>query len=128
MGDAVASRLRAGNLTGRTVTIKDRFGDFRTITRSSTIAVATNSAREIARVGRMLLAGVDPTPGVRLLGLAVSQLTDSVVRNPDAVTLLTKLRDKGALGSALESSIYMIVFSRFLQLPRERLRYWWRSR
>ena len=52
---------------------------------------------------------------------AVTQLTDSVVRNPDAMTLLTKLRDKGALGSALESSIYMIVFSRFLQLPRERL-------
>jgi HD-GYP domain-containing protein (c-di-GMP phosphodiesterase class II) len=52
---------------------------------------------------------------------AVSQLTDSVVRNPDAMTLLTKLRDKGALDVALESSIYMIVFARFLQLPRERL-------
>lgn len=52
---------------------------------------------------------------------AVSQLTDSVVRNPDAMTLLTKLRDKGSLGVALESSIYMIVFARFLQLPRDRL-------
>ena len=52
---------------------------------------------------------------------AVSQLTDSVVRNPDAVTLLTKLRDKGSLGIALESSIYMVVFARFLQLPRDRL-------
>ena len=52
---------------------------------------------------------------------AVTQLTDSVVRNPDAMTLLTKLRDKGSLGMALESSIYMIVFARFLQLPRERL-------
>lgn len=52
---------------------------------------------------------------------AVSQLTDSVVRNPDAMTLLTKLRDKGSLNVALESSIYMIVFARFLQLPRDRL-------
>lgn len=52
---------------------------------------------------------------------AVSQLTDSVVRNPDAMTLLAKLRDKGSLGVALESSIYMIVFARFLQLPRDRL-------
>ncbi|OGA15458.1 MAG: hypothetical protein A3I63_02105 [Betaproteobacteria bacterium RIFCSPLOWO2_02_FULL_66_14] len=52
---------------------------------------------------------------------AVSQLTDSVVRNPDAMTLLTKLREKGSLGTALEGSIYMIVFARFLQLPRERL-------
>ncbi len=52
---------------------------------------------------------------------AASQLTDSVVRNPDAMTLLAKLREKGSLGVALESSIYMIVFARFLQLPRERL-------
>jgi len=52
---------------------------------------------------------------------AVSHLADSVVRNPDAMTLLNKLRDKGSLGVALESSIYMIVFARFLQLPRERL-------
>jgi HD-GYP domain-containing protein (c-di-GMP phosphodiesterase class II) len=52
---------------------------------------------------------------------AVTQLTDSVVRNPDAMTLLTKLRDKGSLNVALESSIYMIVFARFLQLPRDRL-------
>jgi HD-GYP domain-containing protein (c-di-GMP phosphodiesterase class II) len=52
---------------------------------------------------------------------AVTQLTDSVVRNPDAMTLVTKLRDKGSLGVALESSIYMIVFARFLQLPRDRL-------
>lgn len=52
---------------------------------------------------------------------AVTHLADSVVRNPDAMTLLAKLRDKGSLGVALESSIYMIVFARFLQLPRERL-------
>lgn len=74
LSDGVASRLRAAGVVGRTVTLKVRFGDFRTITRSATLDVATDSARELARIGRELLAAVDPSPGVRLLGLSVSQL------------------------------------------------------
>ena len=37
MADAVAARLRAAGLAGRTVTLKVRFGDFHTITRSATV-------------------------------------------------------------------------------------------
>ena len=37
MSDAVASRLRAARLAGRTVTLKVRFASFRTITRSQTV-------------------------------------------------------------------------------------------
>ncbi len=73
MADAVATRLRAGALAGRTVTIKVRFGDFRTITRSSTLSAPTDSARAIARTARQLLDAVDVSPGVRLLGVSVSQ-------------------------------------------------------
>ena len=76
MSDGVASRLRGSGVAGRTVTLKIRFGDFTTITRSSTLAKPTDSARELARVGRLLLEGVDPSRGVRLLGLSVSQLGD----------------------------------------------------
>lgn len=76
MSDAVATRLRAGGVAGRTITLKVRFGDFTTITRSSTLATPTDSARELARVGRLLLDGVDPSQGVRLLGLSVSHLGD----------------------------------------------------
>ena len=39
LGDSVAQRLRAAGVAGRTVTIKVRFHDFRTITRSVTLAV-----------------------------------------------------------------------------------------
>ena len=39
LGDAVASRLRAAEVAGRTVSIKVRFHDFRTITRSITLPV-----------------------------------------------------------------------------------------
>ncbi|MCU1497112.1 MAG: dinB [Acidimicrobiales bacterium] len=80
LGDAVATRLRAAGVAGRTITIKVRFGDFTTITRSATVATATDSAREVSRVARSLLDAVDPSPGVRLLGLSVSGLDDGAVR------------------------------------------------
>lgn len=73
LADLVAARLRRAGVEGRTVAIKVRFGDFRTITRSAT-ADGTDSAREIARIARGLLDDVDPSPGVRLLGVGVSQL------------------------------------------------------
>ncbi|MGH9187942.1 MAG: DNA polymerase IV [Acidimicrobiales bacterium] len=80
MADAVASRLRHHNLTGRTITIKVRFHDFKTITRSSTMAGPIDSGPEIATVAKSLLAGVDPSPGVRLLGVAVSGLVEGAAR------------------------------------------------
>jgi HD-GYP domain-containing protein (c-di-GMP phosphodiesterase class II) len=54
---------------------------------------------------------------------AVTNMTDSVVRNPDAMMLLAKLKEKSehTLDRALSVSIYMITFGRFLQLPREQL-------
>jgi HD-GYP domain-containing protein (c-di-GMP phosphodiesterase class II) len=54
---------------------------------------------------------------------SVTQLTDSVVRNPDAMLLVTRLREKSASAHAraLQVSIYMIVFGRFLELAREEL-------
>jgi len=54
---------------------------------------------------------------------AVGQITESVVRNPDAVLLLARLQEKSAktLDRAMQVSVYMIAFGRFLQLPQERL-------
>ena len=54
---------------------------------------------------------------------AATQITDSVVRNPDAMSLLIKLQEKGgaALSRAVEVSVMMTVFGRFLQLPHDRL-------
>ena len=54
---------------------------------------------------------------------AVTDMTDSVVRNPDAMLLLAKMKEKGGhtLDRAFGISIYMITFGRFLQLPREQL-------
>lgn len=75
--DAVAARLRRAGLAGRTVHLKVRFGDFRTITRSCTVIEPLDRGHELARVVRRLLATVDVSPGVRLLGVGVSSLTDA---------------------------------------------------
>ena len=72
MADAVGKRLRNAGRRGRTVTIKVRFGDFQTITRNVTLPSATDSGTTIAREAKRLLEEIDPTPGVRLLGVGVT--------------------------------------------------------
>ncbi len=76
LSDSVASRLRASGVAGRTVTIKVRFGDFTTITRSHTLASPIDSGVVLAREAKRLLEAVDVAPGVRLIGLGVSELED----------------------------------------------------
>ncbi|HEX9258229.1 MAG TPA: DNA polymerase IV [Acidimicrobiales bacterium] len=80
MADSVASRLRAHDLAGRTVTLKVRFNDFSTITRSSTLAEPVSSGPVIAEAARLLLGGVDVGAGVRLLGVSVSHLQVNAAR------------------------------------------------
>ncbi len=80
LGDSVASRLRGAGVAGRTVSIKVRFGDFTTITRSVTLATAVDTGPDVIRAASQLLERIDPTPGVRLLGVHVSQLLDHADR------------------------------------------------
>ena len=77
--EELAFDLRNRGLRGRTVTIKARFGDFHTITRTRTIAAPTNLAPRIYATARELLDRVPPRP-LRLLGVSVSGLSD--VRAP----------------------------------------------
>jgi DNA polymerase-4 len=77
LADAVASRLRRAGVVGRTVTIKVRFHDFATITRSHTLPDAVDTGPAIARAARTLLESVDPSAGVRLFGVSVSNLDAS---------------------------------------------------
>lgn len=72
----VATRLRANGFSGRTVSIKVRMHDFTTISRSSTLDSPTDSTSTIARLATNLLADLDTSGGVRLLGVSVSGLAD----------------------------------------------------
>jgi DNA polymerase IV len=74
----VAARLGKSGLSGRTVTIKVRLHDFTTLSRSSTLSSPTDAAATIGRVARRLLADLDTSGGVRLLGVGVSGLADWV--------------------------------------------------
>lgn len=72
--DATAARLREAGLAGRTVTLKVRFGDFRTLTRSATAPEPIDTARRIGAIARELLGALEVQGGVRLLGVSVSKL------------------------------------------------------
>ena len=74
----VGTRMRNNGHSGRTVTIKVRLHDFTTLSRSSTLTSPTDDGATIARMARSLLADLDTTGGVRLLGVGVSGLADWV--------------------------------------------------
>jgi DNA polymerase-4 len=80
MADSVGAALRKAGVQGRTVHLKIKFNDFNLITRSETVATSIDEGPLIARVARRLLAAVDVSPGVRLLGVSVSQLGEAGVR------------------------------------------------
>jgi DNA polymerase-4 len=75
MAERVGTRLRDHDLAGRTVTLKVRFPDFRTITRSTTLPDPFAVSNEIARLALALLDKVDTTSGIRLIGVSMSNLT-----------------------------------------------------
>ncbi len=62
---------------------------------------------------------LDPQP----LSVAVGSMTRSIERNPDAMMLLYRIKQKGgaAFSRAVDTSIHMITFGRFLQFPPDRL-------
>jgi DNA polymerase IV len=72
----VAERLRKHGLSGRTVTIKVRLHDFTTLSRSTTLPSPTDQTATVSRLARALLAELDTSGGVRLLGVGVSGLAD----------------------------------------------------
>lgn len=80
LADAVARRLRTSGLQSRTITLKLRFGDFKTITRSVTLADPTDGTRDLVAAARELLAQIDVSPGVRLLGVGASGLVGASTR------------------------------------------------
>jgi DNA polymerase-4 len=76
--EQVTRRLRRHQLRGRTIGLKVRFADFRTITRSVTLADATDVTQELLHAALELLTKKLPAkrPAVRLLGFGVHALEE----------------------------------------------------
>jgi len=73
----LSGRLRRAGLSARTLTLKIRYDDFTTLTRSVTSGSPIDSPREIFQTSQRLLGEVDSDRPVRLLGLAGSSLVES---------------------------------------------------
>jgi DNA polymerase-4 len=114
MSDSVASRLRRSGLAGRTVTLKVRYGDFVTKTRSRTGSAPLSDGPDIASVAGELLRGVDLAPGVRLLGVGVSNLSAADAEPVEQMSLnLDGSGSEGGSGPASASEAVDAVRDRF---------------
>jgi DNA polymerase-4 len=74
MADSVATRVRRDGSVARTVTVKLRYGDFTTLTRSHTFDRPQTSGPSLWGAAKALLASLDLKGGIRLLGLSASGL------------------------------------------------------
>ena len=74
LAERTAAALRAKGMRARTVSIKVRFDDFSTITRSRTVPVATDVTMEIYQTAAQLLDEQVPPGAVRLIGVRTEQL------------------------------------------------------
>jgi DNA polymerase IV len=74
LSNRVASRLRSGGLAARTIAIKVRLADFRTVHRSRTLAGATDISRDIYATAVELFDALAPGERIRLLGVRAEGL------------------------------------------------------
>ena len=74
LSDKVAARLRRAGLVGRTVVIKVRFADFRTVTRSRTLASPTDVTHEVYDTAWALYEALRPGERIRLIGVRTENL------------------------------------------------------
>lgn len=78
LADRIGSRLRARSLSGRTVTVRVRFADMRSVTRAATLGGPVAATASLAEVAEELVRGVladHPAEAtISLLGISVSHL------------------------------------------------------
>ena len=87
LGDKVAGRLRHHKVAARVVSLKARYSDFTTVSRSRTLGEPTDQSTFIVTTARELLADIDVERGIRLLGIHCSRLELPVVEHQGAFDL-----------------------------------------
>lgn len=78
MSDAVAARVRAHDVAARTLTLKVKYSNFHSITRSITTDEVRSTGPGFVDALEPLLGAIDLGPGVRLLGVSASNFVDPV--------------------------------------------------
>src|SRR6059058_3304490 len=76
-------RVRRAEVSGRTVTLKVKFGDFTLVTRSKSFTAPVPDLEAFTVAGQTLLAALHPLPkGIRLLGLGLHNLSEEQATEP----------------------------------------------
>ncbi|WMS42739.1 DNA polymerase IV [Acuticoccus sp. MNP-M23] len=78
LSEKVSTRLKAGEIAGRTITLKLKTPDFRSRTRAETLSAPTAMAHRIFTAGKALLAAEPEGTRYRLIGIGVTHLTSDV--------------------------------------------------
>ncbi len=132
LSERTAARLRAAGLTGRTVTLRVRFSDFTTITRSRTLREPTDSGRAIheAAVGLFDALGLQRAR-IRLVGVRLEKLVEAahapiqgVIGEPehgwrDADKAVDRARSRFGSGSVRPASLIQRDTSASARAPRD---------
>ena len=115
----VAGQLREEQLVARTVTLKLRHDDFRTVTRRHTLETATDLDAELYEAGRALFRAAfeevrGRNRGVRLIGIAASNLgvaaeadlfePEERRKRRELSTAVDNIREKYGFGSVTPAS------------------------
>jgi len=94
--EQVAGDLQRKHCKGRTIGVKLRFEDFRTVTRDHTLSCATDAPQDILHAARLCLKRIAMTRRIRLLGVRVGKLDGDAkedigptTRRPDTPTAAT---------------------------------------
>ena len=77
LSNRVATRLRQSEVAGRTIAIKVRLSDFRTLNRSRTLHSPTDVAKDIFDTSIALFEALRPGDRIRLLGVRAEGLVNS---------------------------------------------------
>jgi DNA polymerase-4 len=83
LSEKVSERLKSAELAGRTVTLKLKTSEFRTVTRSRSLSDPTQLADRIFSAGDALLRPEVDGRRYRLIGIGVSEFADPVQADPD---------------------------------------------
>ena len=116
--ERVSRRLKAGDLSGSTVSLKLKSADFRLKTRARSLPDPTQLAEKIFAAGRDLLANEIDGTRYRLIGIGVSALEGADAADPagllDAVTTrsaaaeraLDRVRERFGRDAAMKGIVF----------------------
>jgi DNA polymerase-4 len=91
LAEQLCLTLERDERRGRTIGIKVRFDDFRTVTRARTLGTPVNDLATVRAVARELLGRLGPSRPVRLIGVRVAGLDEAprTVPTADQLSLLS---------------------------------------